>query len=80
MGMARHTLNTQTNKNTVSLQYLKKELSYEVDVLHVGKHECLLQVIILFLMGLARFAQNTQASLQSLYNMLRKKLGMKWGT
>ena len=28
----------------MSLQYLKKELSYEVDVLHADKHEGILQV------------------------------------
>ena len=27
-----------------SLQYLKKELSYEVDIFYVNKHETLLQV------------------------------------
>ena len=34
----------------MSLQYLKKELSCEVDVLHADKHESLLQVddIIIF--------------------------------
>ena len=34
------------NKYAVSLQYLKKELSYEVDVLHPDKHESLLQIDI----------------------------------
>ena len=43
MGVARHILSTQNNKYAVSLQYLKKELSYEVDVLHADKHESLLQ-------------------------------------
>ena len=28
----------------MSLQYLKKELSYELDVLHTNKHENLLEV------------------------------------
>ena len=31
-------------KNAVSLQYLKKELSYEVDVLHADKYKSILQV------------------------------------
>ena len=44
MGVARHAQSTQNNKYVVSLQYLKKELSYEVDVLHADKHESLLQV------------------------------------
>ena len=28
----------------MSLSYLKEELSYEVDVLHAGKHKSILQV------------------------------------
>ena len=43
MDMARHTQSTQ-NKYAVSLQYLKKELGSEVDVLHADKHQSLLQV------------------------------------
>ena len=39
-----HAYSTQHNKYAVSLQYLKKELSYEVDGLHADKHESLLQV------------------------------------
>ena len=34
-------LKYSNNKYAVSLQYLKKELSYEVDVLHAYKHESL---------------------------------------
>ena len=42
-------LKKQTNKYVVSLQYLKKELNYEVDVLHANKRGSLLQVdIIIF--------------------------------
>ena len=44
MVVARHAYSTQHNKYAVSLQYLKKELSYEVDGLHADKHESLLQV------------------------------------
>ena len=44
MGVSRHAQEIQNNKFAVPLQYLKKELSYEVDVLHVGKHESFLQV------------------------------------
>ena len=46
--MARHAKNTQNNKYAVSLQYRKNELSYEVDVLHVDKHEGFLQVDSIF--------------------------------
>ena len=34
----RHAQITQNNKFPISLQYLKKELSDEVDFLHAGKH------------------------------------------
>ena len=57
----------------MSLQYLKKELSYEVDFLHADKHESLLQAT----MGLARHAQSTRVNLQYLCDILRKKSGMK---
>ena len=42
--MARPAQITQNNEFAKSLQYLKKELSYEVDVVHANKHESLLQV------------------------------------
>ena len=41
MGMASHVWSIQNQKDAVSLQYLKKELNYEVDVLHAYKHESL---------------------------------------
>ena len=63
----------------MSLQHLKKELSYEVDILHADKHESLLQVMLLFLMGLARHAQITRVNLQYLCDIL-KKSGIKLGT
>ena len=36
--VARHAESTRNYKYTVSLQYLKKELSYEVDSLHADEH------------------------------------------
>ena len=44
MVVTRHAKSTQNTKYAVSLQYFKKELSFEVDVLHADKHENLLQV------------------------------------
>ena len=38
-----------------SLQYLKKELSYEVDIFYVNKYETLLQVDSIILIGLTLF-------------------------
>ena len=64
----------------MSLQYLKKELIYEVGDLHADKHESLLQVDSIFLMGLAMHAQSTQVNLRYLCDIFRKKSGMKLGT
>ena len=42
--MAKHAQVTQNNKLAISLQYLKKEVSDEVDFLHAGKYENFLQI------------------------------------
>ena len=42
--VARHTQITKNNKFAISMQYLKKEVSNEVDFFHVGKHESFLQI------------------------------------
>ena len=44
MCVASHVQIAQNKKFTISLQYLKKEVSAEVDFLHADKHESLLQV------------------------------------
>ena len=44
MGVASHACSTQNDMYTMSLQYLKKELSSKVDVLYTDKHESILQV------------------------------------
>ena len=62
----------------MSLQYLKKELSYEIDVLHDDKHESLLRVDIIF-DGFGQVSQITRVNLQYFCEILRKKPGMKWG-
>ena len=38
----------------ISLQYLKKEVSDEVDFLYADKHESLLQIDIMVLMGMVK--------------------------
>ena len=67
---------TQNSTLVISLQYLKEEFIYEVDGLHADKYENHLQIDTIILIGLDRYAQNTQASLQFLYDILRKKLRM----
>ena len=42
--MTRHAHITQYNKIAISLQYIKKEVSDEIDFLHVDKHESSLQI------------------------------------
>ena len=49
--LARHGQITQNNKFAISLQYLKEELSDEVVFLHTDKHESLLQIDSIILMG-----------------------------
>ena len=50
---------TQNNKFAISLQYLKKELSDEVDFLHADKHESLLQINSMILIGVAKHSQGS---------------------
>ena len=44
MRVARHAPINQNNKLTISLQYIKKEVSDEIDFSHVDKHENSLQI------------------------------------
>ena len=76
--MARDAQITQNNKFAISLQYLKKELSDEVDFLHADKHESLLQIDTMILTGWSSISKVPKiASLQCLYNISKKKLKMK---
>ena len=60
--MAWHTQITQNDKFAISLQYLKKELSNETDFLHADKHENLLQIDSMILMGMFKHFQSSQNS------------------
>ena len=44
MRVARHAYITQNNKVTISLQYIQKEVSDEIDFSHIDKHELSLQI------------------------------------
>ena len=46
----------------MSLQYLKKEASDEVDFLHADKHESLLQIDTMIFNGLVKHSQSLQKS------------------
>ena len=52
MCVAKHAQITQNNKFAISLQYLKKGVSYEVDFLHANKHESLLQIDEMIFIGM----------------------------
>ena len=60
----------------MSLQYLKKEASDEVDFLHADKHESLLQIDTMIFNGLVKHSQSLQKSFWCLYNISEKKLEM----
>ena len=85
--MVKHFQSSQGNKFAISLQYLKKELRYEVDFLHAGKYQSSLQidfntlsikvsykVILSLLMGMIKHSQNTLTSLQNLKNEIRNEV------
>ena len=78
--MARRGQRTQNNKFAMSMQYLKKEFSYEVRMFVNMK--VFYKLIVLFFMVLASMPkfQITRVSLQYLFDFLRKKSWTKLGT
>ena len=62
MHLSRHAQITLNNKFPISLQYLQKELSDEVDFLHADKHENILQVDSMILMGMIKHSQSSPKS------------------
>ena len=70
-----HSQITQNNKFAISLQYIKNEVSDEVDFLHADKP---FKLILWFLIGIVKHSRNPKvASFQCLYNISKKKLKMK---
>ena len=60
--MARHAQIAQNNKFAIFLQYLKKKVSAEDDLLDADKHESLLQINTMVLMGMVRHSQSSPNS------------------
>ena len=58
---------TQNNKFAISLQYLYKDVSDEVDFLHSDKHKDLLQIDATILMEIVRHSQNSEKSKFSMF-------------
>ena len=71
--MARHAQITHNNKFAIFLQYLKKELSDEVDFLHADKHESLLQIDSMILLEMVKHSQSSQNSKFAMPLQYRKK-------
>ena len=56
-------------KFAISLQYLKKELSDEIDFLHADKHESLLQIDKMIFMGMVKHSSRWSSSQNSKFVM-----------
>ena len=71
---ARYTQITQNNNFAISLWYLKKEVSDEVDFSHTDKYENLLQIDAMIFIGKAKHSQSSQNSqfAMTLYNISEK--------
>ena len=60
------------------LQYLKNEVSDEVDFLHADKYESLGQVDTMILMGMVKHSKSSQNNKRAMsFNISKKKLEMK---
>ena len=57
--MARHVYITQNNKFAIFLQYIKKDVSDEVNFLHADKHESFLQIDTVILNGMVKSSQSS---------------------
>ena len=79
MCVARRAQIIQNKKFAISLQYLKKEVNDKVEFLHAGKNEKLVQIGTMILMGWSSISKVFEiASLQSLCNIAKKELEMKF--
>ena len=70
---------TQNNNFTISLQYLKKEVSGVVDFLYADKHKSFLQFDMIFDGNRRAFPNRLKQHVcyECLYNISKKKLEMK---
>ena len=58
--MTRHAQITQNNKFAISLQYLKKEVSDEVDFLNIDQHQSFLQIDTMIFDGIIKHFKNSK--------------------
>ena len=73
----RHSQVTHNNNLVISLQYLKKDVSDEVDFLHIDKHENLLQIDAIILTQMVKHSQSSQDNKFSMSLQYFKKLEME---
>ena len=71
--VTRHAQSTQNNQFAISLQYLKKDVSDELDFLHADKHKSLLQIDTMTLMEICRHYQKSQNNEFSMHLQYFKK-------
>ena len=84
--MVKHSRSSQNSKFAMSLQYLKKEVRDEVDLLHVHKHQSFLQVdfntlgikvsykvILSLLMGMIKHSESSQSNRLAITLQYHKK-------
>ena len=71
--VTRHSQSTQNNQFAISLQYLKKDVSDELDILHADKHKGLLQIDTMTLMEICRHYQKSQNNEFSMHLQYFKK-------
>ena len=62
MCVARHAQITQNKKFVISLQYLKREVNDELNFLHAGKHENMLQIDTMILMEMVKHFESSDNS------------------
>ena len=62
MGTVNHSQSSQNSKFTMFLQYLKSEVSDEVNFLHADKYKSLLQIHTMMLIGIVKHSQSFQNS------------------
>ena len=60
MGMIKHSQIAQSNKFTISLQYLQKEVRNGGHFWHADKRQSFYKLVLSFLMEMTRHVQNTQ--------------------
>ena len=79
MYVARNAQITQNNKFAISLQYIKKKVSDEVDCFDADKHQSFLHINTMILMGMVKHSQSSYDSKFAMFlqYLQKKKLEMK---